>query len=73
MPQEKTKIRMRKTQTGSPDGIKVNTYEKGKTYILPRDLAKVFVNELKVAEIVKDRDSKVVEIVKAKAPKQKTQ
>jgi len=64
---------MRKTQTGSPDGIKVNTYEKGKTYILPRDLAKVFVNELKVAEIVKDRDSKVVEIVKAKAPKQKTQ
>lgn len=71
MAKEKIQVRMKKTEKGSPDGIKVNTYEEGKTYTMPMDLAKVFINEMKIAEIVKAKNTKVVEIVKTKEAKTK--
>ena len=40
---------MIKTSKGSPDGLRVKTYEKGITYDIQEDLAKVFLNEMKVA------------------------
>lgn len=46
-------VKMQETQDGSPDGCIVCTYEKGKTYNLPADLADVFVKDLKVATLAK--------------------
>lgn len=53
------KIRMLETKDGSPDGLKVNTYEKGTEHDLSgsageQDLASVFVRE-KWAEEVKGK------------------
>ncbi len=45
------KVKMKKDQDGSPDGLSVRTYEKDKTYDLPSDLANAFVS-MKVAEEV---------------------
>ena len=41
---------MKKTQVGSPDGIKVINYIAGEQYDLPDDLADVFVKQMKIAE-----------------------
>lgn len=38
-------VKMKSTQKGSPDGITVNTYEKGEVYDLPDSLAVVFLEE----------------------------
>jgi hypothetical protein len=47
------KIKMLKKTQGSPDGIQVNVYEAGMEYDLPDRLANTFVNQMKVAEFVK--------------------
>lgn len=39
------KVRMLRTQKGSPDGIQVFSYEAGQKYDLPDDLAGVFLRE----------------------------
>ena len=39
------KIKMLTTHKGSPDGIKIFTYEAGKTYELPASLASIFLRE----------------------------
>ena len=43
------KLRMIKTAKGSPDGLKVVEYKKGETYEIPEELAKVFLEQMKVA------------------------
>lgn len=50
------KIEMLKTASGSPDGTSVKNYEKGQVYDVPDDLAKVFVDQMKVAEIFREKD-----------------
>ena len=37
------KVRMKETKKGSPDGVEVNEYKKGRTYDLPDRLAGAFV------------------------------
>lgn len=39
------RIKMRSTRLGSPDGVQVNSYEKGETYRLPDELGLVFLRE----------------------------
>lgn len=39
------RVQMRGTHRGSPDGINVESYDEGKHYDLPSDLAEVFVRE----------------------------
>lgn len=39
------KIKMTKTTDGSPDGININTYEKGEKYDVPDSLAENFVGQ----------------------------
>ena len=39
------RIKMLRTQPGSPDGVEVNVYEAGESYELPDDLAAVFLRE----------------------------
>jgi len=39
------KIKMTKTTDGSPDGININTYEKGKKYDIPESLAENFLGQ----------------------------
>lgn len=52
------KVRMKEDKSGSPDGINVIEYKKGKTYDLPKELAEAWIDrELAVA-------------VKGKAPKE---
>lgn len=46
------KIKMTKTKTGSPNGFHVLEYLEGVEYDIPKDLARVFVEELKVAKPV---------------------
>jgi hypothetical protein len=43
-------ITMIQTATGSPDGLSVRTFEKGKQYELPEALAAVFVDQMQVAK-----------------------
>ena len=38
------KIRMMRTEKGSPNGIDVITYQRGREYILPDDLANTLIN-----------------------------
>ncbi|GJL78805.1 MAG: hypothetical protein NPINA01_17940 [Nitrospinaceae bacterium] len=38
-------IKMLETRMGSPDGVSVFSYSKGKEYELPEGLARVFINE----------------------------
>lgn len=47
------KVKMLKTKPGSPDGVSVRVYDKGKEYDLPEDLANVFLKELKCCELIK--------------------
>lgn len=44
------KVTMLKTTPGSVDGIHVVTYKEGETYEISDNLAKAFVDEMKVAE-----------------------
>jgi len=39
------KIKMLKTQAGSPDGLTVRVYQKDRRYDLPKALAEVFIEE----------------------------
>lgn len=48
------KVKMLGTEKGSPDGINVRTYEKDKTYDLPKSLADVFLNGMECCEFVRD-------------------
>lgn len=41
---------MIQTATGSPDGLSVRTFDKGKQYELPEALAAVFVDQMQVAK-----------------------
>ena len=43
---------MIRTERGCSDGIKVETFEKGKVYSISDSLAKVFIHEMKVAKSV---------------------
>lgn len=45
------KVKMLKESLGSPNGININRYKKGVTYDLPDKLAKVFIDQMKVAEL----------------------
>lgn len=45
-------IKMKETQKGSPNGLVVNTYEKGNEYDLPESLANVFL-KIGACEMVK--------------------
>ena len=52
---------MKKTQTGSPNGISVVKYVIGETYDLPDSFYEVFVNQLGVAEpVIADREDKMI-------------
>lgn len=53
------KVTMTKTQQGSPDHIRVETYKEGQEYDLPDFLAKTFVEEVKCAEYVTGRRREV--------------
>lgn len=46
---EKTKVEMLKTTRGSQDGCLVETFKAGEVYDMEADLARVFVEEMKVA------------------------
>lgn len=46
------RIKMTRNKLGSPDGAKVVHYEEGKEYDVPESLAKVFIEEDKVAVAV---------------------
>lgn len=48
------KIRMKKTEFGSPDGITIVKYEVDNNYDIPESLAESFVKQLKVAEYVEE-------------------
>lgn len=48
----KVTIRMTRTTNGADDGITVKTYEAGQDYQVGEDLARAFVDEMKVAERV---------------------
>lgn len=48
------KVKMLSTARGSPDGIRVETFEEGKTYTLLDALARAFVQELRVAEYAEE-------------------
>lgn len=43
------KIRMIRTEKGSPDGIRIVTFIKDKDYVVSNKLADIFVNQMKVA------------------------
>ena len=62
------KVRMRQDKKGSPDGVEIVDYKKGKTYNMPTELAEAFVDQ-KYASAVKPRKSpetKVEEPVETK-------
>ena len=48
------KVRMKKTKSGSENGVTVLSYKEGQTYDITPDLAKAFVDDLDVAERVED-------------------
>ena len=39
------KVKMHRTCFGSPDGMRVDEYQKGATYDLPEELARVFLKQ----------------------------
>ncbi len=45
-----TRVKMLRNKHGSPDGVRVNHYEKDVEYDLPEGLAKAFVETDRVAE-----------------------
>lgn len=65
------KIIMTSNKAGSPDGHSVKHYEKGTEYDVPESLAKIFVEQDKVAELVKAE--KVAEKAVPGAPKNKAE
>lgn len=60
---------MIQTATGSPDGLSVRTFDKGKQYELPEALAAVFVNEMQVAKYAVINDAPNKPRKKAKSEK----
>lgn len=60
-------IRMLGNKTGSPDGHSVKHYEKGEEYDVPEGLAKVFIEDDKVAELVEAKAEKVAKPATEKA------
>lgn len=62
------KIRMLKSENGSPYGTAVFRYIKDETYEIPESLAEVFIEDLKVAEPVIERtvDSEGAKVVPPK-------
>lgn len=67
------KIKMIKTTDGSPDGININTYEKGKKYDIPEDLAGNFIGqnaavEDKEKEKAPENEEEVLEDLGPQAP-----
>lgn len=75
-------IQMIKTSTGSPNGLSVATYQQNKIYDVPETLALVFVEKMKVAQLVKKQEPMLPQetqvVIKApeiqsiiKAPEQK--
>lgn len=66
------KVKMKETKKGSPDGIRVIEYQKGKTYDLPEELAEPWVDQDVAAAV---RPSKApeekVEKPEEAAPKKK--
>lgn len=44
------KITMTRTEKGSQNGVKIDTYEKGKTYDIARDLALAFIDYMDCAK-----------------------
>lgn len=59
------RIKMLKSENGSPYGTSVFRYDAGEEYTIPESLANVFVDDLKVAERISERtvdpDGKKVE------------
>ena len=55
-------VTMLKTAKGSADGINVLTYEEGKSYSLNSELAKAFVNDMKVARVNKPKKVKEMQV-----------
>lgn len=53
-------VKMLETKNGSPDGVRVNGYEKGGVYDLPSPLAEVFIAEKWAieAKITRQKESK---------------
>lgn len=62
------KIKMTKTTDGSPDGININTYEKGKKYDIPASLAENFLGQDAAKE---DKGKEEAPENKEKAPENK--
>lgn len=61
--------KMKKTQAGSTNGIKIINYQAGQEYDLPEDLYDVFVNQMKIAEPVAVQEEKMVTPPENKAEK----
>lgn len=59
---------MLETTDGCPDNVKVRTYAKGKEYNLPEELARVFIDIMKVAEEVKPVDVVKTPLIPPKPP-----
>lgn len=58
------KVKMLTNKRGCPDGVTVNTYEEGKIYKLPKDLALAFIQIGVAKERMKDVIVKKVEVEK---------
>lgn len=64
-------IKMTRTERGSKNGIRVDTFVEGECYTIPVSLANVFVNLLHCAKVV-DEDVQEVELAKkARQPENK--
>jgi len=64
------KVRMVSTQKGSPNGIAIKLYTKGKVYDVPDELGKVFLQE-SWAEKLRDVEKKTVKKALKAAPENK--
>jgi hypothetical protein len=66
------RVLMLRNKSGSPDGVAVNHYEKGKEYDVPEALANLFIETDKVAEAVTGKKAEArLENKADKAPKNK--
>lgn len=65
------KIKMTATTKGSPCGLKVKKYEKGQSYDVPESLARVFIDQMKVAtgggKAAKAPDNKAADVPENKS------
>lgn len=58
-------IKMLRNKHGSPDGATVKHYEKDEVYDVPESLAKTFIEDDKVAELIEGKAEKVAKPEKA--------